>query len=649
MRKDREMVDDWRDYAQKFLTATCEHLGIAPEALPAGPTTLEDILSASRGAPLSDDDNDLAVQPTFELGTSHSLLETNRDVKRKGGILDDGSTREIELVNDLLLIALGMGQHRGEDGSTTMFEQEALFGDTNIVHSTPAQVSQTVEEKEDKEESNDSELTFDNAGNKAWGALRSGFSSIGRTTRQVAEKTTKREKKGPTKPNELCHYDARARAIIFVAVTAMDVRGSDVHMAEKVIAQSIYFIMEDARKASTKGGKGDPLQSSDADGARGSYMNTATNEVVEREKSKTNWTKWAAMGAAGVVGGALIGVTGGLAAPLVAPALVGLTGVSFLATTSGVVMMATLLGVSGAGLAGYRVQRRLRGIDKFEFKQVDTVARSAGMAIPSLHATICCSGLQLNEERQGAAFEQAFADTTDARDVFVILSEEEMMKTAGEGLRGYVLDTAIRSGGQRIGTEVLKHTALAGIAALTLPLTAWTAASAALDGVFVQAKSRAYRAGLILADVLRDEVQGHRPVTLIGTSLGCVTIVTALTELAKSPGENAHLVDSVFLIGAPFSPSPATLRRARTVVSRRMVSAYSTRDMVCSIAAWLGSGISLEEVKAGKMPKIVGSGPIADVAGVHNVDVSDLVDSHFRLNDTKVLQEVLQRCRAMQD
>lgn len=179
-----------------------------------------------------------------------------------------------------------------------------------------------------------------------------------------------------------------------------------------------------------------------------------------------------------------------------------------------------------------------------------------------------------------SAWQQIFRSSFDARDVFAIRCEEEMMKLAGEGLRSYARDTALYSGGQRVGTEVLKHTAFAGLAAITLPMTIYSAASASLDGRFVQAKTRCYKAGLILADVLREQVQGHRPVILVATSLGCVTVMTALAELAKSPDDYAHLVDSVFLIGAPISPSPGTLRRARSVVTRRFVNAYSSKDMV---------------------------------------------------------------------
>lgn len=312
-------------------------------------------------------------------------------------------------------------------------------------------------------------------------------------------------------------------------------------------------------------------------------------------------------------------------------------------------MFHLFLSESRTSVQGYRVQRRLRGIDHFEFHEIQSSSREAGVHIPSLHATVCCSGLFLKGEEQAQVFHRLFSQTPDDRDVYTVHAEEDTMQRAGEGLKGYVLDAALKSGGQRVGTEVLKHTALAGIAALSLPLTAWTAASAALDGLFVQAKSRAYRAGLVLADVLRDEVQGHRPVILVGTSLGCVTIMTALQQLAQDPETNAHLIDSVFLIGAPISCSPSALRRARSIVARRFVNAYSSRDMVCSIAAWLGSGISLEEARSGAMPSILGSRAALQIPGLENVNVSPLVSSHFSLNDEQVLRAVFEHIRILRD
>lgn len=44
---------------------------------------------------------------------------------------------------------------------------------------------------------------------------------------------------------------------------------------------------------------------------------------------------------------------------------------------------------------------------------------------------------------------------------------------------------------------------------------------------------RARKAGLILADALCNNVQGDRPVTLVGFSLGAKTIYHCLVELAS--------------------------------------------------------------------------------------------------------------------
>lgn len=44
---------------------------------------------------------------------------------------------------------------------------------------------------------------------------------------------------------------------------------------------------------------------------------------------------------------------------------------------------------------------------------------------------------------------------------------------------------------------------------------------------------RARKSGYVLADILMERVQGHRPTTLIGYSTGAVVIWECLLELAK--------------------------------------------------------------------------------------------------------------------
>ena len=62
------------------------------------------------------------------------------------------------------------------------------------------------------------------------------------------------------------------------------------------------------------------------------------------------------IGMATLAGGLIIGLTGGIAAPLVGGALAGL-GVSFFATTAGLAIITSVFGVAGAGLTGWRARR----------------------------------------------------------------------------------------------------------------------------------------------------------------------------------------------------------------------------------------------------------------------------------------------------
>lgn len=459
--------------------------------------------------------------------------------------------------------------------------------------------------------------------------------------------------KEPVKPNEIFHYDARSRAIIFQTLRSMGLEAVNVYQGEKVLAQSIYFLVQEGQRVAKERGKGD-IFGSDSSDSRGAWMNRASSKVLARERNKGNWGKWAAAG----VGFTLAGVlTGGLAAPILAPVLVGL-GAGYLATTGGVVLMGTLLGLGGGGLAGYRVERRLRGLDRFRFEVVETPAAEAGVTIPSLHATICVSGLLTDASQQTAPWKSALAYLIpDPRDIYAVQFETDLMVEAGTGLQRYVTSQLIRSGGTHAATEVIKTTAFAGLAALTLPLTVMSVASAALDSTFMRAKTKAHKAGLVLAETLRNEVQGHRPVVLIGVSLGVTTVLSALVELAaKDPESDAQLIDSVYLVGGPTIPSTRTIKKARSVVARRFVNAWSSKDMVCGIAAFLGSGLDIQDLRDGKVPRVLGSGPIElgveeddlgrPVKAVENIDVSEVISSHSQLNDEGHLAAVLARCNA---
>jgi hypothetical protein len=81
----------------------------------------------------------------------------------------------------------------------------------------------------------------------------------------------------------------------------------------------------------------------------------------------------AATGAGVVVGGVLLGVTGGLAAPAIA-ALLAPLGFGILGAAAPAVL-GTLFGLTGGGLAGWRVHERWRGVDEFAFVEVGAGTR----------------------------------------------------------------------------------------------------------------------------------------------------------------------------------------------------------------------------------------------------------------------------------
>lgn len=81
-------------------------------------------------------------------------------------------------------------------------------------------------------------------------------------------------------------------------------------------------------------------------------------------------------------------------------------------------------------------------------------------------------------------------------------------------------------------------------------------------------------AGIELATVLQKRVQGCRPVTLVGFSLGAKAIFKCLEELADSKVPAYGIVEEVYLFGAPVSGEDIYWKKIRKVVSGRIVNGY---------------------------------------------------------------------------
>lgn len=72
------------------------------------------------------------------------------------------------------------------------------------------------------------------------------------------------------------------------------------------------------------------------------------------------------------LGGVLLGVTGGLAAPALVPLL------PFLTAGTAPVLLGSLFGLAGGGLTGYRVRRRWGGVERFAFVEISGPGEGEG-------------------------------------------------------------------------------------------------------------------------------------------------------------------------------------------------------------------------------------------------------------------------------
>ncbi|OWZ23918.1 hypothetical protein PHMEG_0001143 [Phytophthora megakarya] len=176
-------------------------------------------------------------------------------------------------------------------------------------------------------------------------------------------------------------YDARARTLLRRLVLAMELQWSDVTREEVEIGQSLYA--------------------------------EATAMPLDKVAAKPkiwDWKRNAAIGAAAVTGGALLAVTGGLAAPAIAASLTALGGAGVtigaaVGSAAGVTATTVLFGTAGAGVMGMKADTRTRGVHEFSF---DLVSAGDGMNV-----YICVSGWLDDDDPPGRGFRRAWGDSRE--------------------------------------------------------------------------------------------------------------------------------------------------------------------------------------------------------------------------------------------
>ncbi|KAI4241814.1 MAG: hypothetical protein L6R40_004360 [Gallowayella cf. fulva] len=372
---------------------------------------------------------------------------------------------------------------------------------------------------------------------------------------------------------------------------------------------------------------------------------------AEENKSSRKWK----VGLASVAGAALIGVTGGLAAPLVAAGVGSVMGglglgataaAGYLGAVAGsTVIVGGLFGAYGGKMTGEMMDAYAKEVSDFAFLPVkekpnplssikkdssasshekeikDPASDSSKHLSPSsataiedpssrrLRVTIGISGW-LTESADVTSPWHVLGNNAE---VFALRYELEALMNLGNSMQAMVSSAAWGYA----KSEMIKHTLFAELSAALWPL-AILKISRVVDNPFSIAKSRSDKAGELLADALINKAQGERPVTLIGYSLGARVIYSCLMSLAKRKAFG--LVENAVLIGAPCPSTTSDWRVMRSVVASRLVNVYSANDYI------LGFLYRTSSIQYG----IAGLQKIDGLPHVMNVDVSETVSGHLR-------------------
>ena len=358
----------------------------------------------------------------------------------------------------------------------------------------------------------------------------------------------------------------------------------------------------------------------------------ADEETKKKAHENTVARRWK-VGLGAAAGATLIGVTGGLAAPFLAAGIgtvmggLGL-GATATATYLGAIagsapLVGALFGAYGGRMAGQMVDSYAKEVSDFAF--IPTAKPSAFHSVEAarrLRVGIGISGW-LNDPADVVKPWHVLGK--DAIEGFALRWEMEALLSLGSAMSTYVKSAAWSLAKK----EIIQHTVFAALSAGLWPLGIAKVARV-VDNPYSVAKSRSDKAGRVLADALINKVQGERPVTLIGYSLGARLIHSCLEELSKR--EAFGLVESAVFVGATLPADSINWRRMRSVVAGRVVNVYSPNDY---LLGFLYRSSSLQYGVAGLQA-------IDGVSNVENVDVSDMVDGHtkYRFLTGRILKKI---------
>ncbi|KAK3683536.1 hypothetical protein B0T22DRAFT_385515 [Podospora appendiculata] len=367
-----------------------------------------------------------------------------------------------------------------------------------------------------------------------------------------------------------------------------------------------------------------------------------TQKKSEEGKTSRRWK----VGIASVAGAAVIGITGGLAAPLVAAGIgtvlggVGLGGTAVagllgtMAESS--LLVGSLFGIYGARASGKLMEQYAKDVQDFAFLPLrGSIGEEIeiGKIEPSSRRLRVVFGISGWLTREADVIDPWMALGQES-EAYAVRWELESLLKLGNSLETVVKSAAWSKAKKEIiartseprsklqKQNVASHTNKCGPVFASLVQSLWPLSllkiSKIIDNPWSIGMVRADKAGAILADVIMSKAQGERGVTLIGFSLGARVIYTCLMRLAERRAFG--LIENAVMMGTPAPSDARTWCTMKSVVAGRLVNVYSENDYI------LGFLYRTSSVQYG----VAGLQRIDGIDGVENVDVSAKVSGHLR-------------------
>lgn len=394
-------------------------------------------------------------------------------------------------------------------------------------------------------------------------------------------------------------YDARSRTLLMRFAKVLNIENLEICEFERRVTDSL-----------------DMEQSTE---------NQEWNEIdhMKSRRKKRKRKKMCYVGLAMVGGSLILGLSGGLLAPVIGAGIaaglstIGIGGATgFLTGAGGTAVVAVASTAIGGNIGAKGMGRRMGSVRTFEFRPLHNNRR--------VNLIISVSGWMIGNE-DDVRLPYSTVDPVEG-DLYALHWEPEMLKSIGQTI-GIVANEIFTQALQQIlGATILT----AFISAIQWPM-GLSKLGYILDNPWSVSLDRAWAAGLILADTLMSRNLGQRPITLMGFSLGSRVIFSCLVELSRKKA--LGLVENVYIFGTPVVKKKEHLIMARSAVSGRFVNAFSGKDWMLAY---------LFRAAAGGFNKVMGIAPIEGIESIENYDCTDIVDGHlaYRKNMPKLLKKL---------